>query len=136
MVLLVCLAGNALAEELTPAGQQAFDSLKAATIFRFGNGRNPGRSPFEQSVKVLLKEQNRQQVFQELIKKGSLAAQLYALTVQRAFDRERFQRNITSYLQITNQVFVSEGCIIHAKAVAQIAGEIRDGGYDQVWSRD
>ena len=135
VALLMLMAQAALPNELTRAGQQAFDSLKTATVFRFGNGLSPGVSPAERSVIVLLQEKSSPMVFQELLETGSVAAQLYALTVQRVFEPDRFQKSIRPYLQMTNQVEVMEGCILYAKPVSQIAREIGQGRFDAVWPK-
>ena len=129
--ILICalLAGNVLAAELTRDGQQAFESLKRATIFRFGNGLVGGMSPSQLSVVKLLKEDQSKEVFQALIGQAAQAGQLYALTVQRQFDLKRFQKNVTDYLQATNEVEVMEGCIIRSRKVSAIAKEIQDGRF-------
>lgn len=135
LIVLGLVATNARPDDWTATGQKAFDSLKNAEIFRFGNGRAGGASPSEKSVIVLLNERNPQQVFQKLLQERSLAARLYALTVQRSFDTNRFNQNIKPYSSMTNQVTVMEGCLINSRPVSQIAAEIRAGRFDGVWPK-
>jgi len=136
--VLICflslLAGSAAAANLTRDGEQAFDALKGASLFRFGNGRAPGMSPSERSVQVLLIETNSLALFQNLIEEASIPGQLYALTVQRQFDNENFQKNIKAFQASTNTVEIMEGCLLRSACVGEIADQIRAGRYS-VWSR-
>ena len=136
--VLICflslLAGGVIASDVTPEGQQAFHALKGAGIFRFGNGRSPGMSPSERSVQALLRETNSLALFQKLIEEASIPGQLYALTVQRQFDNESFQKNIKAFQSSTNSVEIMEGCIVRSGFVSEIADQIRAGRYS-AWTR-
>ena len=131
-------AANAVIASTRPAApkpvtaqqvQAAGRILRTVPFFAIGGiGRGGTRAPGEAALRTLIAGGGA--TLPALVKKASIAGQLYALLGLKQTDPAAFARAVTPYLTDKRKVHTFRGCITNDEPVAKVAGEIEYGLYD------
>ena len=112
--------------------ERAFEILlKTDTFANVGVGYFWRLSTQVEAFRIILGQPDAAEAFHDLLARGRLAGQLYALCGLYLTDRAAFNAEVATYVQSSQQVKYSSGCVTSPRPVASLVKEFHmiSGGY-------